>query len=559
MWALDGPDREPWPLSQESPGRRSRSVRNEAIVAVLTVAYIILIATVAILAQRPPGARPADAPAAEFSSARARRQLESIARRPHPMGSPENEAVGDEIIRQLERLGLRAEVQAISSGDPHGRNLLARLRGAGPAGRPALLLMAHYDTVPSSPGASDDGAGVVTLLETLRALRAGPPLQRDVIVLFTDGEERGLIGARAFLADHPWAPEVGLALNFDARGNAGPSHMFETSEGNGWLIREFARAAPHPFATSLSVTVYKRMPNSTDLTVFLKAGMAGLNFGYYEGLPYYHSPDDSVGNLDERSLQHHGSYALALARHFGNLDLGDHREPDAVFFSTIGPLFVVYPGTWVIPLMVLIALMFFALTVAGLRNGRLSLSGMADGATLLLILLVVVPLTAEVAWLLLRWAWPGAVAAGHGGLFALGFVLLAVAMTLAWYAPAWGEVAVVDLSLGALAWWLALTIASSLWVPGGSYLFLWPLLFSLLGTSAAILARRPDSGLAWAFPYAGAIPALVLFPITASAMYAALAKPAILAGMIVLLAGAIVPLLARVAGRGRSPAVAERV
>ena len=122
---------------------------------------------------------------------------------------------------------------------PMPQNVLARIKGQGPPGKKALMLCAHYDSVHEGPGASDNAAGVAVVLETLRALKAGPPLERDVIALFTDGEECGLLGSRLFVNEHPWAKEVGIVLNFDARGNSGPSIMFETSDGNGWLISQY--------------------------------------------------------------------------------------------------------------------------------------------------------------------------------------------------------------------------------------------------------------------------------------------------------------------------------
>jgi len=84
-----------------------------------------------------------------------------------------------------------------------------------------VLLVAHYDSVPTGPGANDDGVGVATLLETARALTASAPLQNDVIFLFTDSEETGLLGAQAFVTEHLWAKEVEVVLNFEGRGNGG--------------------------------------------------------------------------------------------------------------------------------------------------------------------------------------------------------------------------------------------------------------------------------------------------------------------------------------------------
>ena len=133
------------------------------------------------------------------------------------------------------------------------------------------------------PGAGDNASGVAVVLETLRAIKAGPLLDRDVIVLIDDGEEAGLLGANLFVDEHPWATDVGVVLNFDARGVSGPSIMFETSDKNGWLIHQFAIASPRPVATSVSMDVYRIMPNDTDLTVFKRAGFAGLNFAFVGG------------------------------------------------------------------------------------------------------------------------------------------------------------------------------------------------------------------------------------------------------------------------------------
>ena len=103
--------------------------------------------------------------------------------------------------------------------------------------------MGHYDSVDDSYGASDDGSAIVTMLETLRVLKTQDPLMNDIIFLFTDGEELGLLGARAFLEQHPLAKDIGLVLNLEASGTSGQSMMFETSKDNKWIISEFAKAA----------------------------------------------------------------------------------------------------------------------------------------------------------------------------------------------------------------------------------------------------------------------------------------------------------------------------
>ena len=161
----------------------------------------------------------------------------AISKRPHPVGSAEHAAVRDCILRTLAESGLRAEIQkATAVGQTRSwaastENIVARLQGSG-SGK-SVLLVAHYDSVPASFGASDDGAGVAALLETARVLKSLPRLKRDIVFLFTDGEELGLLGTQAFVAEHPQAENAGVVLNFEARGTSGPAILFETSKRNG--------------------------------------------------------------------------------------------------------------------------------------------------------------------------------------------------------------------------------------------------------------------------------------------------------------------------------------
>jgi Zn-dependent M28 family amino/carboxypeptidase len=226
------------------------------------------------------------------------------------------------------------------------------------------LLVAHYDSVPTGSGASDDGAGVAAMLETARALKAGPLPKNDVILLFTDGEERGLLGAQAFADGHSWASDVAVVLNLETRGNTGAARLFEVGDQNGWIIGEFAKAVPYPVANSGSTAGYQLSGSDTDLTVFLDTGLPGLNVAYLEGLAHYHTRLDTVEALDAQSLQHLGSYALALTRQFADADLSRPKEPDAVFFTVLG-FMVHYPAAWSVPFAALAVLLFAAVVTLG--------------------------------------------------------------------------------------------------------------------------------------------------------------------------------------------------
>jgi len=352
----------------------------------LPLTGLSLFAALAIWLTRPPRPLPATAPANEFSAYRAQHDVAVVASQRHPVGSVANAQVRAYLLRRCRELGLAPTVLDTTAlmaknGEVtvgHVQDIIARLPGRQPGGK-AVLVLAHYDSQPQSPGAGDDGAGVAAMLETIRALRAGPPLAHDVIWLFTDGEEAGLLGARAYAADTArLRREVGVALNFEGRGNAGPSLTFEVSPQNGWVIREYARTAPVPIASSLFYEAYRNLPNDTDFTPLRQAGITGLNFAYSDGYPYYHSPADTPAHLDLSSLQHQGSYMLSLVRHFGTISLTQTKEPDYTFFNPLGSWLVRYPAAWNLPLTsTTLVLLLATIGVAGQRRrlGRASLLG----------------------------------------------------------------------------------------------------------------------------------------------------------------------------------------
>jgi hypothetical protein len=492
----------------------------------LALWLLLLLASVVSLAiylqNRVPEVLPANALATEFSAARALSQLQVISARPHPIGSQEHAAVRDYILGTLSNLGLSPEVQQtiavnkrwgmpVTAGTVH--NVLARIKGT-EKGR-AILLVGHYDSVATSPGASDDGAGVVTILETARALKNGAALKHDVILLFTDGEEVGLLGAEAFVAEHPWAKDVGLLLNFEARGNSGPVVLFETSADNRALISQFAKAAPRPVANSFFYEIYKRLPNDTDFTVLKGLNAQGMNFAFINGINHYHTQLDNIQEINQGSLQHEGSYALALARHFGDAGMTGAQPGDAVYFNVIGANFINYSSAWIIPLLILTALLFLFVVVKGFRQRALSISGIGFGFLGLLAGTIVSAAIVRAAWWLVRavrqsyrlvpWGEPY-----HSNTFRIGFVLLAFAATSVIYVLLRKRISARNLTLGALLWWLILSVAASVMLPGASYLFTWPLFFSLLGLTLVSVFKLEEDATALPVLALAAVPGVAL-------------------------------------------------
>jgi hypothetical protein len=474
-----------------------KEMMNRLAQGIVAIVFMALVSVLAIDQLRPTAATPADAPAPEFSSSRAFTHIRTISQKPHPMGAAEHAVVRDYIHNELTKAGLTAEVQrtmavaSLGSGTFRAgtvENVIGRLKGT--SNSRALLLMCHYDSVSTSFGASDDGSGVGVLLETLRALKSGPTLSNDVIFLFTDGEEVARLGARAFVDEHPWAKDVGLVLNFEARGVSGPSILFETSDQNGRLIREFARAAPHPVANSLAYEIYRLLPNNTDLTDFKNAGFAGLNFAYLDGSTHYHNQLDNSNELDANSVQHHGAYALALTKHFGNLDLQNVKERNLVYFDVLGSFLVRYSGALVPFITLLIVILFVGLVVLGWRRGRFRLAGLGVGLSVHLGTLIVVPAVLALVQTVLSMLGGAQAVAYQSKLYFIGFVALAVAISYIPYAALVKRVGNENFMASGLAIWLLLLIFTSLLLPGISYLFTWPMLLCLPAFAYLVLARE---------------------------------------------------------------------
>ncbi|RYE02104.1 MAG: M20/M25/M40 family metallo-hydrolase [Sphingomonadales bacterium] len=321
---------------------------------VIAIALALLLA---VIATTTPWPVPADAPATEFSAARAMTDVREIARAPHPTGSAENARVRAYLTARLQSLGMAvttssapvaAKAQARldkwrgSSEPAQAINLIATLPGRDPA-KAALLLMAHHDTVWGSPGAADDSAGVASILETVRAIRAGGAQpERTLMVLLTDGEELGLDGAEQFFRQDPARGQVGAIVNLETRGGGGRASMFETGDQNGAMIDLFAGAVRRPVGTSLSVFVYNHLPNSTDYTVAKKLGVPGFNFAFIGRSGLYHSPLATPDALDQGALQDMGRQVLDLSR--GLLAAPDlpGKAPDRVFYDLFGLVFVAY-------------------------------------------------------------------------------------------------------------------------------------------------------------------------------------------------------------------------
>lgn len=389
----------------------------------------------------------------------------------HPVGSMANDVVRDRVIAELTAVGLRANVESGFACSPHGscaevQNIVASIPGAQPG--PAVVLNAHYDSVPASPGGGDDAASVAALVEVARALRAGPPPPREVILLIDDGEEAGLLGAEAYVRSHdPGSFHAMIVL--ESRGSSGRALMFETNRLNEAIVDAYARAVPSPSTSSLSFSVYERLPNATNFTVFKRAGMRGLTLGFIDDAAQYHTPANSAKNVPSGTIQHVGDTALGIARSIGDAKLEAARNSS--YFDLLGLVVVRWPEPWNPWLAITAAILVLAGMILGLRRGESSIRGSAIALVTALLSVAAAGLAARglLAISLLRThgaAWPANGDWLEASAWAVAIAAVAYATHVARRrvapADAWNAFGIV---------WSAVSIALAFALPGGAYCF----------------------------------------------------------------------------------------
>ena len=330
-----------------------------------------------------PSPAPTTADPTTFSAERAMASINRLADEPHSVLNREaHDRARDDVIGMFADLGYTADVHSdplFDFSEPVDKetfDMLSAEQQAAVKDAPAetivvdvpgksertMALMAHYDSATDSDGdrarfttsgdsygAADDGYGVATIVETLRALKAeGRQPENSLKIVITDAEEIGLIGARNEMHHHRADYEnVDLVLNLEARGTSGPALMFETSPNNSAVAGYFLSHVKQPVTGSLFPSLYARMPNGTDMNVLIPKGFTVLNIAAVGDADHYHQSTDAPRYVDHSTLQHYGDQALDLTRAWAF----DGQAPtltadgDLHFFQLWRGMTVSYPAT----------------------------------------------------------------------------------------------------------------------------------------------------------------------------------------------------------------------
>ncbi len=462
----------------------------------------------------------ADARSEGFSAVRASEDIRQIAVEPHSVR--DQEALGDVrdyLIRRIDEMGLESEVFTYENHtDKYGwtydvNNIYTKIDGKDGEDGTYIMLVAHYDSSPAkregeedgSTGAADDGYGVATILEIAEILLLNQDeMINGVKILFTDAEETGLVGANKEMTyNREIYDNVSFVINIEARGITGPVIMFETTDNN-LEVMNLYKEANFPVAYSLASDVYSKMPNGSDFTEFKNAGLVGVNFAVLKSLDYYHTPEDNYDNIDFSTLQHYGEQILPVVETFVFSE--KYSDPDifkseqnAVFFTLLPNVLVMYSTNFANILMGLLILGVLIVTIFLFRSEKISFKSIA-------------------LWFF-SWIGLGVIMAGVGYsisriislIFNIEFkmfympkvpnadliVLISVIVCtgiVGWlvYVLKKNNNNLLNILLGGVYFNLVLLIVFSRLLPGGTFLFTWPLLLSLIPLTLVCIDLQND-------------------------------------------------------------------
>ena len=368
------------------------------VTIITSLVYAVLIVALLIIHHVVPDAPKNEVPVAGINLTEAWQDLQTLSSGYHPYNSRRNDRIRNWLLLRLEAIlnvedvsaseqasavvfsdlssnvsfsvpGLRGDTA--SNREPglsvyfEGTNIIVYIRGSEdeadwwtkkrkPHGKGGVLISAHYDSVSTGFGTTDDGMGVVTILQLIKYFTVkGHQPRRGIVALLNNGEEDFLNGARAY-TQHPMSQFAHTFLNLEGAGAGGRATLLRGSDTE--VIR-FYQASPHPFGSVLSSDVFKRgvIHSQTDYIVFNEVlGLRGLDLAFMEPRARYHTDEDDTKHASINSLWHMLSAALSTTQALAsdrssNFD-GDRAEKnkiptghgsDAVYFDLFGSSVVV--------------------------------------------------------------------------------------------------------------------------------------------------------------------------------------------------------------------------
>ncbi|KAL8787925.1 MAG: hypothetical protein Q9213_001952 [Squamulea squamosa] len=215
--------------------------------------------------------------------------------------------------------------------------------GQEPPKKGGVLVNAHYDSVSTGYGASDDGMGIVTILQLIKYFTyKGRKPRKGIVALFNNGEEDYLNGAQAF-RKHPMSKFPTTFLNLEGAGAGGRAVMFRSTDNE---VTKAYQKSRHPFASVLSGDAFKRgiIKSETDYRVFTeRLGLRGLDLAFFEPRARYHTDQDDAKHTSIDSIWHMLSAAIPTMEALSADEHSfDGKGSDSVWFDLFGQILAVF-------------------------------------------------------------------------------------------------------------------------------------------------------------------------------------------------------------------------
>ena len=218
-----------------------------------------------------------------------------------------------------------------------------------------VMVNAHFDSVPSGYGATDDGVGVISVLQLISYFsHPDNTPKRGIVALLNNGEEDYLNGAYVF-SQHPMSKFPHSFVNLEGAGAGGRAFLFRTTDEE---VTKFYRKSPYPTGMVISADGFKRrlIRSETDYSVFAPLlGMRGLDIAFMEPRARYHTNQDSAQYTSIDSVWHMLSAALATMKGLSSdtsstfegqstAEGGVHagKGSDGVWFDVFGRTFAIF-------------------------------------------------------------------------------------------------------------------------------------------------------------------------------------------------------------------------
>jgi hypothetical protein len=464
----------------------------------LNLISIIIIVYLAFIPLKPHNIQVKDVLSNHFEMQKAYDHILAMTKAPHYIGSENHRAVQSYIVRQLQKLGLQVQIQKTNISNRHKvysrvENILAKIKGSNPSGK-SIVLMSHYDSVDfASRGAGDDASGVAVVLEGLRTYLAqnGQP-KNDIVVLITDAEEVGLLGAKAFVNKHPWAKNVGTVLNFEARGSSGSSIMLmETNGGNHQLLNTYVNAnVTYPNSNSLAYSIYKLLPNDTDLSVFRKdKDIVGYNFAFIDDHFNYHTSLDTLDNLSMDTLAHQAFYFISMLDKLNQTNLQQlQSDEDDVYFHVPYLKTFSYSFDLAMAFSLIILMAFVIIVFIGVKNKTLRPNFILTGSYPLFKSALVTVILCFILLKFLYWLHPhySEILQGftyNGYAYIAFFMLLTIAICLFFYRKTEKTHNASELMVVPIFMWIAIGFLSAEYLTGAHFF----IVISLMGSLSLLI------------------------------------------------------------------------